>query len=263
MRTLSIVTPCCNEEDAIALMPERLFPVLRELSLRYDVELVLVDDGSTDRTWVMLNELKRMAPPCEIVLGRHPTNRGLGQALQTGVHLATGEIVVMLDADGTYPFPIIEPLVEAIAEGADVATASPYHRDGGVADVAAWRIFISRGASLLYRILVDRNIATYTAMVRAYRSEVIVDTNTNVPGYLYVAQILVEARRRGAVVSEVPAVLHQREVGVSKAKVVQITRNHLRYMAHLARLRLTGRFWLPATATTTANSKEDVRYAVK
>lgn len=243
MRRISIVMPCCNEEEAIALLPDRLFPVLRRLARNYELELVLVDDGSTDDTWSQLESLSRVAP-WTVVLGRHTPNRGLGAALRTGQRLATGQIVVTLDTDGTYPFAIIESLVTAIEQGAEVATASPYHRDGRVAGVSRFRLFFSRGASLCYRALVDRRIATYTALVRAYRADVLAVAVSNHPGFLSVAMTLVEARRRGARVVEIPAVLAQREVGVSKAKVARITRTHLAYMRHLLLLRITGNFWL-------------------
>lgn len=247
MQRLSIVMPCCNEEEAIGLLPDRLFPALRRLARSHEIELVMVDDGSTDDTWARLEQLRRDAP-WPVVLGRHRPNRGLGAALRTGQALATGQIVVTLDSDGTYPFGIIDPLVAAIEAGADVATASPYHRDGGVAGVSRFRLFFSRGASLCYRALVDRRIATYTALVRAYRADVLAAAIADHPGFLSVAMTLVEARRRGALVVEIPAILAQRQVGVSKAKVARITRTHLAYMRQLLLLRATGRFWLTPDA---------------
>jgi dolichol-phosphate mannosyltransferase len=241
---ISIVIPACNEEDAIRLLPERLYPTINTLSKRSTVELLLVDDGSIDSTWVELERLRDQAPPCSIALLRHGRNRGLGAALQTGVAHARGRIIVTVDADGTYPFPIIEELVDAVLSGADVATASPYHRDGAVEGVSGVRLLFSRGASLLYRLLVDRSIATYTAMVRAYRVEVLAASEPGDSGFLYVAKTLVEARRRRARIVEIPAVLSRREVGVSKARLMRITRAHLRYMCHIATLRLRGGFWL-------------------
>lgn len=250
MLSLSIIMPCCNEEEAIRLLPERLFPTLQRLSTDYDVELILVDDGSTDGSWVQLVTVRDQAAPWRVILGRHPGNRGLGAAIRTGYGLASGQIVVTLDADGTYPFSIIEPLVAAVEADADVATASPYHRAGGVKGVAPWRLLFSRGASLCYQALVDRHIATYTAMVRAYRTEVLAGAMADAPGFLHSAMTLVEARRRGARVVEVPAILASRRVGISKARVAQITRSHLGYMRQIALLRLTGQFWLPDARST-------------
>lgn len=256
MQRISVVLPACNEEDAVRLLPERLYPSLSELARRHDIELIVVDDGSRDATWQALSELRDRPAPCVITLGRHDVNRGLGAALRTGCALATGQTVLTLDADGTYPFSIVEPLVDAILAGADVVTASPYHRDGGVEGVTATRLVFSRGASMLYRVLVDRRVATYTAMVRAYRAEVLRAALSDNDGFLHVAMTLVEARRRGARVVEVPAVLARRQVGVSKAKVFRVMRAHLGYMARLAGLRLTGRFWLaPTSADATAGAE--------
>jgi dolichol-phosphate mannosyltransferase len=241
---LAIILPCCNEEEALSVLQGRLGPVLEAIAPRYDLELILVDDGSTDATWNWLQLFRQVEWPATVILGRHDRNLGLGAALQTGLELTKAPVVVTIDVDGTYPFGIIEPLIEAITSGADVATASPYHPDGGVAGVPGWRLFFSRGASTLYRLLVDRRIHTYTALVRAYRRSILDASLSDHPGFLNVAMTLVEACRRGATVVEIPAILAQREVGQSKARVVQITRTHLRYMSHLLWLRMTGRFWL-------------------
>jgi dolichol-phosphate mannosyltransferase len=241
-QTVSIVMPACNEEEAVRLLSERLYPVLGDLARRHTVELVLVDDGSRDATWAELTRLRDADAPCKVTLARHDVNRGLGAALRTGCLRATGQVIVTLDADGTYPFAIIEPLVTAISAGADIATASPYHRAGGVEGVSASRLIFSRGASAIYRVLVDWRVATYTAMVRAYRADVLRAAISDNDGFLHVAMTLVEARRRGAYIVEVPAVLAQRQVGVSKAKIWRITRAHLRYMTRLVVLRAVGRF---------------------
>ncbi len=241
---LAIILPCCNEEEALSILQPGLGPVLEAVAQHYKVELILVDDGSTDATWNWMQQLRQVEWAATVVLGRHDRNRGLGAALQTGLNLTEAPIVVTIDVDGTYPFRIIEPLVDSIACGADVATASPYHPDGGVAGVPSWRLFFSRGASMLYRLLVDRRIHTYTALVRAYRRPILDASLSDHPGFLNVAVTLVEACRRGVVVVEIPAVLAQRQVGQSKARVVKITRTHLRYMLQLVWLRLTGRFWL-------------------
>jgi dolichol-phosphate mannosyltransferase len=256
MQVLSIVIPCCNEEAAVHLLPERLFSVLRQLSARFAIELILVDDGSTDGTWERLEELRAARVNWATRLARHPTNRGVGTALRTGQALANGQIVVTLDADGTYPFTIIEPLISAVQAGADIATVSPYHTQGGVEGVTALRLLFSRGASLLYRVLVDRHIATYTAMVRAYRAEVLATAIAEEAGFLNIAMTLIEARRRGARVVEVPAVLAGRQVGVSKARVARMTRTHLRYMWRLFALRASGHFWLRAPSSAGGELRE-------
>jgi len=241
---VSIVVPCCNEEEAVRLLPSKLFPPLAQLAERRAVELVLVDDGSLDSTWDELTRLGRSDCPFSIVLVRHEVNRGLGAAIQSGFFASNHDIVVTLDADGTYPFSIVGLLVGKIDAGADVVTASPYHPRGNVEGVSAMRLVFSRGASACYRVLVDHRVYTWTAMVRAYRSDVLSQAISPECGFLHVAMTLIEARRRGATIVEVPAILSTRKVGQSKAKVARITRSHLRYMQGLLWLRMTRRFWL-------------------
>lgn len=259
---ISIVVPCCNEEEALQLLPQRLFPVLFLLALRdqHEVELVLVDDGSQDATWEMLETLREQTVPFTIVLGRHTENRGLGAALRTGTNLASGEIIVTMDADGTYPFGMTEALVASVLAGADVVTASPYHPKGTVEGVEGIRLLLSKGASLLYRILVDRRIHTYTAMVRAYRAETLRAALPEDDGFLHVARCLVEARRRGAHIVELPATLSRRQVGASKAKLVRTTRTHLSYMLRLLGLRLSRRFWIGPDTHSQSQREEAISH---
>jgi dolichol-phosphate mannosyltransferase len=122
----------------------------------------------------------------------------------------------------------------------DVVTASPYHRDGGIENVPAYRIFISKCASLLYRMLVDPRIHTYTAIFRAYRREVIEQCPTTADGFLMVTEQLVEAKLAGYTVAEYPAVLRVRQYGQSKARILRITRSHLIYQRGLIGRRLFG-----------------------
>jgi dolichol-phosphate mannosyltransferase len=237
---LSVIIPCYNEAAGITAMRERLAAVLPALRQRGSLELVLVDDGSVDGTGDLLERAVGDWP--EVTIVRHERNRGLGAALRTGLSHANGAVIVTTDSDGTYPFAHIPALLDLLQPGVDVVTASPYHPQGGIANVQAYRIFISKGASLIYRLMLDRRIHTYTALFRAYRREVIehIRPRINHDGFLMVTQMLVEAILAGYRVAEYPTVLQVRQVGASKAKIVRITKTHLRYMAGLIGRRLRG-----------------------
>ncbi len=116
MNTLSVVIPALNEEDGIADIIERVLAVrepLAEVGVS-DLELVVVDDGSRDRT----AEIVASYP--EVVLVQHPVNRGYGAAIKTGFRAARGDLLAFLDADGTYPpeyFPqLCQPILEDRAD---------------------------------------------------------------------------------------------------------------------------------------------------
>lgn len=237
---ISIVIPCYNESAGIPALRERLAAVLPTLQRRGAVQLILVDDGSSDATGELLAEAFGAWPETRIV--RHERNRGLGQALRTGFLYATGSVIVTCDSDGTYPFAEIPALLDALTPAVDMVTASPYHPAGGVDNVPQYRVAISKGASLCYRLLVDWRIHTYTALFRAFRREVIERVTTRADGFMMVAELLVEARLAGFRVAEYPTTLRVRQYGQSKARVLRITQTHLRYMAALLgrRLHLAG-----------------------
>ena len=130
---LSIVIPCCNEEDSVPHLADKLFPVVEALRRGCAVEIVFVDDGSTDATYARLQDITRSHSDTRIV--QHPANRGLGAALRTGFAHARGDVVVTTDSDGTYRFTEIPALLAGLKPGVDIVTASPYHRRGRVANV--------------------------------------------------------------------------------------------------------------------------------
>jgi len=121
MNILSIVIPAYNEERGIAQIIERTLsirPRLREVGVD-DMELLVVDDGSRDRT----AEIAACYP--EVRLIRHTVNRGYGAALKTGFNHARGNLLGFLDADGTYPPEYFPELCQvALQEGADLVIGS-------------------------------------------------------------------------------------------------------------------------------------------
>ena len=171
---LSLVLPCYNEEPNVRALEARLRPVLDGLARRYDaIEVVLVDDGSRDGTWAAMQELTASSTGAiRFRAEKHPTNLGLGAAMRTGLTAATGDVIVTTDSDATYRFEEIPALLDVLTAGR--RSRSPRRRttrSGAVDNVPAYRLFFSRGASFLYRLLVQWNLYTWTALFRAYRRD--------------------------------------------------------------------------------------------
>jgi dolichol-phosphate mannosyltransferase len=236
MLDLSLVVPCCNEEDSIPALVETLFPVIEQLRRERSVEVVFVDDGSRDRTYELLQQIT--TGRSQMRIERHPVNRGLGAALRTGFASAQGDVIVTTDSDGTYRFEEIPAMLSLLTPGVEIVTASPYHKKGGIANVPTYRIILSRGSSLIYQVLVDRHIATYTALFRAYRHEVVRRVPFKSDGFLAGTELMVSAMLMGYHVAEYPAVLHARAAGASKAKILRIIRAHLNFQWHVLLWRL-------------------------
>ena len=229
---ISIIVPCYDEIDNVTKLVSELIPVTQKLAANQTVELILVDDGSTDGTLSSLQEYlgdNSVLNEISVKFERHSQNLGLGAAIRTGFAAATGQIIVTTDSDGTYKFENIPFLLQHLTDEIDIVTASPYHPGGEVVGVSGNRLLLSKGSSLIYRILVDWKIHTYTCLFRAYRRTVIENIFFTANGFLAGTELLVKAMVAGYRVIEFPATLHSRSYGVSKAKIVRTIWAHLQF----------------------------------
>lgn len=120
MTTLSVVIPAYNEEDGIAEIAHRVLAVrdsLREVGVD-DLELLVVDDGSKDRTVEIASGIQG------VTMIKHPKNKGYGGALKTGFSQARGELIGFLDADGTYPPEYFPKLCVEAMNGSEIVVGS-------------------------------------------------------------------------------------------------------------------------------------------
>lgn len=213
-----------DEADGIAALFRELDNVAAALADTADCSFVVVDDGSTDRTWELLQ--RHAGPRPRVQLVRHEHNRGVAAAIRTGFSTATCEWVASIDGDLSYD-PMELQRMLPLLEHAEVVTASPYHPRGSVQNVPGWRLFLSRTLSLVYRVLLWRRIHTWTSCFRVYRREFVRDLPLRYEGFLGTAELLVRVLRRGGRVVEHPCVLEARLLGFSKMRVLRTVVSHL------------------------------------
>lgn len=226
---ISFIIPCYNEVENVPKLEREFVPVAAELAKTHSLEVVFVDDGCTDGTAEALEKAFANETRWKVRVERHGRNRGLGAAIRTGLTAATGDILITTDSDGTYKFTEIPNLLAKLTPGVDIVTGSPYHPQGGIEGVPAYRLILSQGSSLLYRLLLDWRVHTYTALFRAYRRSAIAGLTFQSDGFLAGTELMVKAMLSGARVAELPAVLHARVHGVSKAKIARTIRAHLQF----------------------------------
>jgi len=255
---ISVVVPCYNESEGIPQLALALAEVRPMLEPAHRLELVFVDDGSTDDTRATLEHHFGRLPEVRIV--SHPRNRGLGAALRTGFGHATGECIVTIDSDCTYNPRELPQLIRLLEKGADVVVASPYHPAGGVFNVPRYRLFLSHNLSRLYDVVLGSRIYTYTSLFRVYRAGLLRRIHFESDGFLAMAELLVGALGHGAKVVEHPTVLSLRQYGESKAALARLTRQHLRFLGRLLVRRLKGRT-AHAVAADPASAAEALRVA--
>ncbi len=243
-KPVSIVVPCFNEELIVAHLRNTLDEVRERLGTTYDVTCLLVDDGSTDDTW---NSLKKsFGNRAGYQLLRHDINLGIAAAIMTGIRSASTEIVCSMDSDCSYDPLKLAELIPLLTTGVDLVTASPYHPAGGIKNVPAWRLKLSKGCAWLYRRVLRTNLYTYTSCLRVYRRSTIAAIPLSNNRYLGIAELVGRLDLAGKTIVEHPAVLECRLHGSSKMKTFRTILGHLRLMARLMydrrrQLRLTDR----------------------
>ena len=110
----SIIIPCYNEKNAIRDTIEWILSVIRDSKLK-NVEIIAVNDGSTDGCEQVLNALTKEHHSDDLLVVHHKRNQGYGAALKTGIRRSQSDYICITDADGTYPNDRIPDLIEQIS----------------------------------------------------------------------------------------------------------------------------------------------------
>jgi glycosyltransferase involved in cell wall biosynthesis len=214
---VSIVLPCYNEE---AILENNIVTVISYLECRnekYKWEIVIINDGSKDKTGKIADELAKKNSNIRVI--HHPTNLNLGNALKTGFKNSRGEIIVVMDIDLSYSVDHIGRMIDKLVEtSADIVLASPYMRGGKVTDVPFSRKIMSRWVNAFMQIAAQDKYHTYTGMVRAYRKDFINTVNLKTKDYEINPEILYKAMILRARVVEIPAHLDWTEQNKYKGK---------------------------------------------
>ncbi len=232
-----IVLPAYNEEENLAGLLDSLAESLSDAQM--DFEVIVVDDGSSDRTPDILKSHKASLP---LRAHRHEQNQGLGATIRDGLYIASQiagpkDVVVTMDADETHTPGLIIRMVRMIKEGHDVVIASRYQRGARVIGLSWHRRMISYVASALMRILFPTSgVRDYTCGYRAYRGETLAkavraygDHFVDQEGFQCMVDILLKIRNiPGVVFGEVPLILrYDLKKGQSKMKLFRTARKTL------------------------------------
>lgn len=247
---ITVVIPCYNEVAALPYLANTLRSVEGELGESgYRTNFVFVDDCSTDETRARLEELFGERGNVRII--GHETNQGVAAGIMTGLRAAETEIVCSMDCDCTYDPHELVRMLPLLTDKTDLVTASPYHPEGGVRNVPGWRLFLSKGASWLYRRTLNAKLSTYTSCFRVYRRSKVIDLPLDESGFLGVAEMLGRLDLAGGRIVEYPAVLEVRLFGFSKMKTARTIFGHLKLLSRLSKSRLFGKNRPIRTSLTT------------
>jgi dolichol-phosphate mannosyltransferase len=228
-----VLLPAYNEEDALRPLLQKVDTVLRAMPAEYRV--VVVDDGSSDRTAEVLTELSQRYP---IDVITHRMNRGLGETERDGfeyivMQASEGDVVVRMDCDDTHDPVYIPAMVDRLAAGDEVVIASRYAPGGGQIGVDWYRRTISRCANLLMKTVFPiRGVREYTCGYRAYRAALLKDAidifqnrfiDLKGLGFTGTVETIIKCKHLGARVGEVGFVLRYDQKMSSSKVVTSIT----------------------------------------
>ncbi len=224
---LSIIIPMFNEAENVESTLIRIEEALISFSGTY--EMIAVNDGSSDNTFDMLRRLGEKNEKIRVV--SYPKNIGRGMALRKGFQESRGEIVVTIDADLSYDPHYIIDFIDALKADPelDFVLASPYMPGGGVENVPARRLWISKFGNKILRFAMPNRIYTSTGIFRAYRKKVLDSLELESDGKEIHLEILSKALALGYRVKETPAVLTSRKRGKSKFKFRKTAISHLAF----------------------------------
>jgi glycosyltransferase involved in cell wall biosynthesis len=159
------VIPIFNERDTVGRIIERV------RSVPIPKEIILVDDGSTDGTRELLQEMEGQP---DLRIFYHPKNRGKGAALRTGFAQAGGDVVIIQDADLEYDpaqYPqLIQPIVEGVA---DVVFGSRFSAEGPHRVLYFWHYIANRMLTTLSNVFTDLNLSDMETCYKVFRREVL------------------------------------------------------------------------------------------
>jgi glycosyltransferase involved in cell wall biosynthesis len=202
--SISVFFPCYNEEDNIRRTIERTLDVLAGLAA--DFEVIIVDDGSSDDTGKIADQIARGNSRIKVV--HHAANLGYGSALRSGFAAAAKELVFYTDGDGQFDISELPPLLPLIKQYDIVACYRQNRRDRLIRKINGWCW------TKLVCLLFGMKIRDIDCAFKLCRREIFDNITLVSTGALISAEILARALRKGYTVTQRPVHHYPRTAGV-------------------------------------------------
>lgn len=208
-RKISVVLPAYNEAENIRSQVESVDSVLADMQFD-DYEILVVDDGSVDRTGAICEELRATVPKLRVLV--HEVNRGYAQALRTGFTSAEMPLVFYTDADNQFDVKELKNLLAAIDDYDIVCGFRIYRFD------PFSRLVLSWGYNLIVRVLFRIRVRDVDCAFKLFRREVFDRINIESKKFFVDTEILAKASRQGMKMTEIGVRHFPRTAGESTVR---------------------------------------------
>jgi len=219
----SVLLPTYNERENLPYITFLLTEAFAAAASPF--EIIIIDDASPDGTLAVAQALQKIYGAEKIVLAPREAKLGLGSAYVHGAKRATGDFVVILDADMSHHPKFIPDMIRKQKEsGAAVVSGNRYCAGGGVHGWNLRRKLVSRGANFLAQVLLRPGVQDLTGSFRLYRKDAFdrIMRDVRSKGYVFQMEIVVRAKRLGFKIADVPITFVDRIFGESKLGGMEI-----------------------------------------
>lgn len=224
LQLLSVVIPARDEEGCIASTVEHLHLELRLQEIPH--EIVVVDDGSSDRTWEILTELAVRIPELKPVQNRGL--HGFGRAIIHGLDRMSGDAVVIMMADESDDSRDVVRYWRELESGYDCVFGSRFIKGGGTIDYPWVKLVLNRMANKFLQMLFNIRLNDTTNAFKAYRREVIEGCRPLIsPHFNLTVELPLKAIVRGYSWTVIPITWKNRRSGVAKLKIKEMGSRYL------------------------------------
>ncbi|TPX38364.1 hypothetical protein SmJEL517_g00155 [Synchytrium microbalum] len=214
----SVLLPTYNERQNLPVMIYLLHQAFTKHELNY--EIIIIDDASPDGTLQVAKQLQEVYGEQQIILRPRPGKLGLGTAYIHGSKSATGNFIIIMDADFSHHPKHIPEFVELQQmHNYDIVTGTRYAAGGSVYGWDLKRKLISRGANFVASLVLDPQVSDLTGSFRLYKRHVfdrILESSEPSKGYVFQMEIMVRAKAYGYRIGEIPITFVDRVYGASK-----------------------------------------------
>jgi glycosyltransferase involved in cell wall biosynthesis len=222
---LSIVAPVYNEAEGIEQVVQYWLKVLQEN--RANAEIVLANDGSTDRTLEILENLSQKIPLLKVV--SYTPNRGYGYALKTAIRASKGQWVITLDSDGQFDLADFPTLLKLQNEQQlDFVTGYRMKKKDNL-----FRVIADRSLNLIVRTMFSVSLRDTNCAMKLIRGDLARTLNIEAKGYPTPTEITVKLITLGAKTSEIGVHHLERLQGQSKLKFFRTIISFFRFLFYL------------------------------